>query len=69
MVLIVTKIKFAPLTKPVKKNTTFEEYNISLVFHDTHFCQSDRSRDGFLVLAIEGINYLMKYTQSTKYWK
>ena len=34
----------------------------SLVFHDTQICQADRSKSGFLLLAIVCVDYLMKYT-------
>ena len=33
-------------------------------FHDTHFLRSDKSRSGYLLLAIACVNYLMKYTKS-----
>ena len=31
--------------------------------------RSDRFRDGFLLLVVVFVNYLLKYTESSKYWK
>ena len=43
----------------------YKSVNIGL--HLVHI--SERSRSGFLLLAIVCINYLMNHTQSSKYWK